>query len=172
MIKHRRHGYRPRRGSSWWKVCSRTTADAVVGGVIGSLDAPEMLVLGLPDDRGRLRVAGRTGPLTLPARRELGGLLVPPHRAHPWPQRISSSRFGQLPPQPVDYTPTEPLVVVEVRRRHCFGRQRWRHATTYRRCAATGACRRGLTLPRPHRRLTRDRCRRVLPEDQRSEVDG
>ena len=35
--------------------------------------------------------------MTLPARRELGALLVPPRRAHPWPDRIPSSRFGQLP---------------------------------------------------------------------------
>ena len=80
VVKHRRHGYRPRR-RSWWKVRSRTTAEAVVGGVIGPLRAPQMLVLGLPDDQGRLRGAGRTGPLTLPARRELGGLLVAPQRA-------------------------------------------------------------------------------------------
>ena len=133
VIKHRRHGYRPRRRSSWWKVRRRTTAEAVVGGVIDPLKAPEMLVLGLPDERGQLRVAGRTGPLTLPARRELGGLLVPPQRVHPWPQRISSSRFGRLPPQPLDYTPTEPLLVVEVDADICFDQQRWRHATTYRR---------------------------------------
>jgi hypothetical protein len=42
-------------------------------------------------------VAGRTGPLTLPARRELGALLVPAQRPHPWPERIPASRFGQLP---------------------------------------------------------------------------
>src|SRR5689334_14874429 len=74
-------------------------------GVIGPLDAPEALLLGLPDDTGRLRVAGRTGPLTLPARRELGTLLVPPQRTHPWPERIPASRFGQLPGDLVDYTP-------------------------------------------------------------------
>jgi len=59
VIKHREHGYRPRQ-RSWWKVRTRVTADAVVGGVIGALDAPEALLLGLPDERGRLRVAGRT----------------------------------------------------------------------------------------------------------------
>ena len=60
VVKHREHGYRPRR-RSWCKVRTRTTADAVVGGVIGPLNAPEALLLGLPDDNGRLRVAGRTG---------------------------------------------------------------------------------------------------------------
>jgi ATP-dependent DNA ligase len=40
-----------RRG--WRKIRSRTTAEAVVGGVLGDLNAPEVLLLGLPDDRGR-----------------------------------------------------------------------------------------------------------------------
>jgi ATP-dependent DNA ligase len=131
VIKHRRHGHRPRRRSSWWKVRTRTTADAVVGVVIGPLDAPQVLVLGPPDDRGRLRVAGRTGPLTLPDRRELGGLLLPPQRGAPL-AGAHLLEFGQLPPQPIDYTPTEPLLVVEVDA-DIFEQQRWRHATIYRR---------------------------------------
>jgi ATP-dependent DNA ligase len=36
IVKHREHGYRPRR-RCWWKVRTRTTADAVVGGVLGPL---------------------------------------------------------------------------------------------------------------------------------------
>lgn len=132
VVKHREHGYRPRR-RCWWKVRTRATADAVVGGVIGPLNAPEALLLGLPDGRGRLRVAGRTGPLTLPARRELGGLLVPPQRSHPWPERIPSNRFGQLRGESVDYTPTEPLLVVEVDADVCFEQRRWRHPTAFRR---------------------------------------
>src|SRR5690349_8333873 len=135
VVKHREHGYRPRR-RSWWKVRTRTTADAVVGGVIGPLDAPEALLLGLPDDTGRLRVAGRTGPLTLPARRELGALLVPAQRPHPWPERIPASRFGQLPGDLVDYTPTEPLLVVEVDTDTCFDQNRWRHPTAFTRVRA------------------------------------
>src|SRR5690349_3892136 len=115
------------------KIRTRTTADAVVGGVIGPLNAPEALLLGLPDRWGRLRVAGRTGPLTLPARRELGTLLVPPQREHPWPEQIPSSRFGQLPGDLVDYTPTEPLLVVEVDADVCFEHGRWRHPTGFRR---------------------------------------
>ena len=135
VVKHREHGYRPRR-RSWWKVRTHATADAVVGGVIGPLNAPAALLLGLPDRHGRLRVAGRTGPLTLPARRELAALLVPPRRAHPWPEQIPSSRFGQLPGESVEYTPTEPLLVVEVDADTCFERERWRHATTFRRVRA------------------------------------
>ena len=76
------------------KIRTRATADAIVCGVIGPLNAPEALLLGLPDDTGRLRVAGRTGPLTLPARHEIGAVLVPARQAHPWPERIPSSRFG------------------------------------------------------------------------------
>ena len=57
VVKHREHGYRPRR-RSWWKVRTQTTADAVVGGVIGPLDAPEALLLGLPDEPA----AARGGP--------------------------------------------------------------------------------------------------------------
>jgi hypothetical protein len=63
----------------------------------------------------------------------LGTLLVPPNRTHPWPERIPSSRFGQLPGDLVDYTPTGPLLVVEVDADVCFEHERWRHATAYRR---------------------------------------
>jgi len=115
------------------KVRTRTTAEAIVGGVLGPLSAPEALLLGRHDERGRLRVAGRTGPLTLPARRELGAVLTAARGAHPWPEQIPSSRFGQLPPRPVDYTPAEPDVVVEVDADVCFEQGRWRHATVFRR---------------------------------------
>jgi hypothetical protein len=80
-----------------------------------------------------LRVAGRTAPLPASVRRELGALLTPPRGRHPWPERIPSSRFGQLPPQPVEYTPVEPALVVEVDADMCWEQDRWRHGTTYRR---------------------------------------
>ena len=43
------------------KIRTRATADAIVCGVIGPLNAPEALLLGLPDDTGRLRVAAAPG---------------------------------------------------------------------------------------------------------------
>jgi hypothetical protein len=70
---------------------------------------------------------------TARARRDLGALLRSPQQAHPWPERIPSSRFGQPPGDLVDYTPTEPLLVVEVDADVCFEHDRWRHPKGYRR---------------------------------------
>jgi hypothetical protein len=36
----------------------------------------------------------------------------------------------------VDYTPTEPLLVVEVHTDTCFDHQRWRHPTAFKRVRA------------------------------------
>jgi len=74
VVKHLKHAYRPAR-RTWQKVRTRVTAEAVVGGVIGPLDAPEMLILGRVDDGGRLRLAGRTSRLPVPLRAELGAVL-------------------------------------------------------------------------------------------------
>ena len=63
-------------------------------------------------------------------------LLVPPQCSHPWPERIPVSRFGQLPGGSVEYTPTEPLLVVEVDIDMCFDHHRWRHSTALRRVRA------------------------------------
>jgi hypothetical protein len=99
----------------------------VVGGVIGALDAPQALLFGLPDERGRLRVAGRTVPFDVARTPRTWRVLMPPRRAHPGPERIPPSRFGQLPGDLVDYTPTEPLLVVEVHADLSFEHGRWRH---------------------------------------------
>lgn len=135
VVKDRGHGYRPGR-RSWEKVRTRTTAEAIVGGVVGPLDAPEVLILGRWDGRGRLRVAGRTGPLPTAMRHDVGQALTPARGMHPWPAVIPSSRFGQLPPKPVEYTPVEPLLVAEVDADMCWEQDRWRHATVFRRLRA------------------------------------
>jgi hypothetical protein len=101
--------------------------------VIGPLKAPEVLILGRVDDDGRLRVAGRTSRLSAPLRAELGAVLELPTRIHPWPTTIPSTRFGQLPPQPVEYTPVNPAVVVELDADVAFEQGRWRHPTILRR---------------------------------------
>ena len=51
VVKDRGHGYRPGR-RSWMKVRTRTTVEAIVGGVLGPLNAPEALLLGRHDEAG------------------------------------------------------------------------------------------------------------------------
>jgi hypothetical protein len=46
---------------------------------------------------------------------------------------IPSSRFGQLPVKPVEYTPVDPAVVVELDADIAFELGRWRHPTALRR---------------------------------------
>ncbi len=121
----------PSGGRPWLKIRTRLTAEAVVGGVIGPLDHPEALVLGRPDQQGRLRVAGRTRPLSPAVRAELAALLTPAAAGHPWPLAIPSSWFGQLPSKPIDYRPVVPDRVVELDVDTAFERHRWRHGARF-----------------------------------------
>jgi ATP-dependent DNA ligase len=127
VAKRCSHSYRPGK-TTWHKVRTRVTAEAVVGGVLGSIKHPEALVVGLPDQSGRLRIAGRTTPLPPALRHELPELLVAAGETHPWPAAIPSSRFGQRPSTPVDYTRVVPSLVVELDVDVAFEQHRWRHA--------------------------------------------
>jgi hypothetical protein len=103
----------------------------VVGGVLGSIEQPEALVVGLPDPAGRLRIAGRTGSLAPAVRRDLPKLLTAAGERHPWPEVIPSSRFGQRPSQPVTYTRVVPSLIVELCVDTAFEQHRWRHAARF-----------------------------------------
>ncbi|MGE3835815.1 MAG: ATP-dependent DNA ligase [Acidimicrobiia bacterium] len=132
VVKDRRRSYRPDR-HTWDKVRIHHTTDAIVGGVTGPVDHPEALVLGRFDERGRLRVAGRTRPLAPAQRAELAAVLRAPAGAHPWPPVIPAARFGQYGAGPLVYTKVAPNVVVEVDADVCWDHGRWRHPVTYRR---------------------------------------
>jgi ATP-dependent DNA ligase len=132
VVKDRHRAYRPTR-HAWEKVRIRAAADAIVGGVIGPPGDPQALILGRWDDRGRLRVAGRTRPLRPAERAELAAVLTEPDGAHPWPPVIPASRFGQLGAEPVVYTKVRPDIVVEVDADVCWEQDRWRHAVAFRR---------------------------------------
>jgi ATP-dependent DNA ligase len=127
VAKRSHQSYRPGK-TKWYKIRTRVTAEAVVGGVLGSINQPDALVVGLPDQSGRLRIAGRTTALPPALRHELPDLLVAAGGTHPWPEVIPSSRFGQRPSQPVDYTRVEPSLVVELDVDVAFEQHRWRHA--------------------------------------------
>ena len=83
-----------------------------MGGVIGLMREPGALVLGRYDQRGRLRVVGRTRPLTRAASLEVGAQLCPPRGVHPWPAVIRGGRLG-LPGKTdaVAHLPVAPLLV-------------------------------------------------------------
>lgn len=98
----------------------------VVGAVIGQITAPEAFIVGLIDDRGELTVLGRTTPLSPGQSSEIGRLLVPSERTHPWTDRIGSGQFGG---GPTAITKVEPELIAEVsadtaqvggRRRHAL----------------------------------------------------
>ncbi|WP_425566922.1 hypothetical protein [Pseudonocardia yunnanensis] len=101
VAKRLDHGYLPAR-RAWRKVKTRTSAEAVVGGVLGPLTTPVALVLGRRDNAGRLRVAGRTGPLPRAARPAIGALLRTADEQHPWPSMLPPARFRDA--APVEYT--------------------------------------------------------------------
>jgi len=125
--------YEPGR-RAWRKLRTKTTTQAIVGGVTGSVSDPQTLLLGRYDTSGRLRYVEHTHELKAAQRRELAPLLTrsPQRRAggidHPWPQPLSASWFGQLErPRLPAYVQVEPNVVVEISVDAAFEHGRWRH---------------------------------------------
>jgi hypothetical protein len=49
------------------------------------------------------------------------------------PTTIQPTRSGKLPPSPVEYTPVDPAVVVELDADVAFEQGRWRHPIALRR---------------------------------------
>lgn len=109
----------PYRGSKrdWLKVKHRDTVEVICGAVLGPLNRPQALIVGLPID-GRLRIVGRTTPLRTGPVRELARYLRPPIDKHPWPTRIprstvdrfAATRSPSTPPSS-NATLVEPLVI-------------------------------------------------------------
>lgn len=109
----------------WLKVKHRDTREVIVGGVLGPIERPDVVIAGLyrGDD---LVVVGRTVPLTSPLAVELGAVLQPAVAGHPWPDEITSHRWGGKDSQK-PLTKVEPLVVVEVTADAALQAGQWRH---------------------------------------------
>lgn len=103
--------YRPGR-RDWVKVKSRETTEVIIGAVTGSLKRPDTIVVGLLAD-GVLTIVGKSTPLSPSQARSLVAVLTPAGDDHPWPDEISSSRFGSGRTKVV-LTKVEPVTVVEV----------------------------------------------------------
>lgn len=114
---------------TWVKVKSRETTEVLVGGVTGTLARPESVVAGL-EREGELVVVGRTTPLTSQQAAELADLLDPAGPGHPWPDEISSSRFGGGRDK-VPLIKVEPRVVAEVLADTALQAGAYRHPLRY-----------------------------------------
>lgn len=133
IVKRLDAPYRPRR-VTWSKIRATHTTEAVVGGVIGAIGHPRALVLGQFDRRGRLRVVGRTHPLSRASSEHLGAQLALPHGVHPWPAVIPGGRLGLVgATEDVTHTPVQPDLIVELDVDSAGETGRWRHGARYRR---------------------------------------
>ncbi|HEY3561770.1 MAG TPA: ATP-dependent DNA ligase [Kribbella sp.] len=107
----------------WLKVKHRDTREVIVGGVLGPIGHPEVVIAGQYRGGGpaggsaggdpELVVVGRTTVLTGQQSRELAAVLDPAGPGHPWPEEITSYRWGGRDAKK-PLTKVEPLVVVEV----------------------------------------------------------
>jgi ATP-dependent DNA ligase len=129
VIKGLAQPYRPDT-RAWLKVKSRSTEEAIVGAVTGTIARPERLILGLPDSSGTLVIVGGTGPLRPGQQRELASLLRFPAAPHPWPAELPAGRTGVLGGRRrLPVVLVEPELVVEVAADAAREYGRWRHLT-------------------------------------------
>jgi ATP-dependent DNA ligase len=106
-----------------------------VGGVLGSITRPEVVIAGAYDADGVLTVIGRTVPLKPEQSVKLAAVLEPAKRGHPWLDEISSQRWrGRDSKKPL--TKVQPTVVAEVRADAATQAGQVRHGMRYIRLRA------------------------------------
>ncbi|KAB7740360.1 ATP-dependent DNA ligase [Nostocoides sp. F2B08] len=133
VVKAARGVYAPGR-RSWVKVKSRESVDVIVGAVTGSLTRPETVVAGRVRD-GVLHIVGRTTPLAREQAVELADALTPAGPEHPWPDEVSSNRFGSGRDK-VPLVKVEPVLVAEVLADAAMHAGGYRHPLRYLRLRA------------------------------------
>lgn len=120
----------------WWKFKHRDTTEAIIGGVTGTLNRPEVLILGRyePGTR-RLMVVGRTTPVPAAAHAELAAALRPAGDDHPWPPELPAGWAGGLygARPPTRYLRVVPDTVVEISVDVAADERSWRHPVRYLR---------------------------------------
>ncbi|MEU4626726.1 hypothetical protein AB0G04_42935 [Actinoplanes sp. NPDC023801] len=106
---------------------------ALVGGVLGTLTNPVVLLLGRYTDRQVLHYVGRTVPLSAGQRAELAGVLTAA-TDHPWRNLLPTawnSRFDKREPQ--GYLPVDPVQVVDIAVDEAWEHGCWRHPVRFER---------------------------------------
>jgi ATP-dependent DNA ligase len=134
VFKRLAQRYRPgERG--WQKYRLRSTTEALVGAVSGSLSAPVTVLLGRLDAAGHLQYVGRSAVLSRQAVRELAGRLTPPAGHHPWTGMAFSTTWGSKEKLRVQWV--EPVLVAEVAAEVALDPSgRWRHPVRWTRLRA------------------------------------
>lgn len=112
VAKRANQPYQP--GSrSWSKIKHYATTEAVIGGVTGSLERPQALVLGrIHRSDGQLHIVGRTTELKPAAAEQVAAAVTPAADDHPWPERLPPSWHDRT---ERDYHRVQPEVVAEIR---------------------------------------------------------
>ncbi|WP_132298255.1 hypothetical protein [Kribbella sp. VKM Ac-2568] len=90
------------------------------------------MIAGCYTDDGELVIVGRTVVLTAAQSAELGAVLKPARHGHPWPDGISSQRWGGRDARK-PLTKVEPLVVIDVLADAAMQAGQWRHGLRYAR---------------------------------------
>jgi ATP-dependent DNA ligase len=113
----------------WDQIRHRRTVLGVVAGVVGTPAHPAAVVVGRPDQLGRLRVAGATRTLLDEVQQQLGARLQPAGTDHPWrPDPLPGSWVGRLSSaERVSYLRVAPTVVAEIAVDAAWNPERWRH---------------------------------------------
>lgn len=117
----------------WLKVKRREVKDVLCGAVIGPIDRPEYVVVGLPVD-GSLRIVGRSTALTAKMSQGPALHLHRPIGSHPWPDVITETALNRFSKEkgPVTLTLVEPLVL-EISADVAWSGNAFRHAVRYLR---------------------------------------
>jgi len=119
----------------WLKVKQRDTVEVIVGGVLGPIERPEVVIAGryrVTDDGVELVQVGRSVPLTTAQATDLAAVLAPARQGHPWPDEIGVGRWGKS-GKTVPLTKVDPLVVAEVTADAALQAGAWRHPLRYLR---------------------------------------
>ncbi|HEY3514511.1 MAG TPA: hypothetical protein VGL36_35355, partial [Kribbella sp.] len=97
----------------WQKIRHRDSREVIVGGVLGPITRPDVVIAGQYDQTGQLVIVGRTSPLSPGQSSQLAALLSPARPGHPWPDEITAYPWGGRDAART-LTKVEPHVVAEV----------------------------------------------------------